>query len=128
MSDHTKVTLRDVEDVAPQFGMPSEMQARFARTALRGDSFGLSLMRLDPGFRQPFGHAHSGQEEVYVVLSGSARVNVAGEVVELAKGDALRIGRDTMRAVEAGPGGVEYLAFGAGDDPQDATMVDGWWG
>jgi hypothetical protein len=32
-----------------------------------------------------------------------------------------------MRAVEAGPEGVEYLAFSAGDDPQDAEMVQGWW-
>jgi hypothetical protein len=22
---------------------------------------------------------------------------------------------------------VEYLAFGAGDDPTDAEMVPGWW-
>lgn len=128
MSDFTKVTLRDVEDAAPKFGMPSQMQARFARNALGADTFGLSLMRLAPGFRQPFGHAHAGQEEVYVVLSGAARVNVAGEIVDLAEGEALRVGRDTMRAVEAGPDGVEYLAFGAGDDPSDATMVDGWWG
>ena len=32
-----------------------------------------------------------------------------------------------MRDVEAGPDGVEYLAFGAGDDPTDAEMVPGWW-
>jgi hypothetical protein len=32
-----------------------------------------------------------------------------------------------MRAVEAGSDGVEYLAFGAGDDPRDADMVQGWW-
>ena len=41
--------------------------------------------------------------------------------------DAIRIGMDTMRDVEAGPEGVEYLAFGAGDDPQDAEMVQDWW-
>ena len=28
-----------------------------------------------------------------------------------------------MRNVEAGPDGVEYIAFGAGDDPHDAEMV-----
>jgi hypothetical protein len=29
--------------------------------------------------------------------------------------------------VEAGPDGAEYIAFGAGDDPQDAEMEQGWW-
>ena len=23
--------------------------------------------------------------------------------------------------------GIEYLAFGAGEDPRDADMVPGWW-
>ena len=128
MSSYTKTNLRQVEDQAPNFGMPSEMQARFARTPLEGKSLGLSLMTLAPGFRIPFGHKHSGQEEVYVVVRGSARIKVEDEVVELAQWDAIRIDENTMRAVEAGPDGVEYLAFGAGDDPRDADMVEGWWG
>jgi hypothetical protein len=32
-----------------------------------------------------------------------------------------------MRNVEAGPEGLEYVAFSAGDDPQDAEMVQSWW-
>jgi hypothetical protein len=32
-----------------------------------------------------------------------------------------------MRNVEGGPDGVEYLAFGAGDDPRDAEMTPSWW-
>jgi hypothetical protein len=32
-----------------------------------------------------------------------------------------------MRQVEAGREGIEYLAFGAGDDPLDAEMAPGWW-
>ncbi|HYT51814.1 MAG TPA: hypothetical protein VEL10_06385 [Gaiellaceae bacterium] len=39
----------------------------------------------------------------------------------------IRFDKNTMRAVEAGPDGVEYLAFGAGDDPRDAEMVQSWW-
>lgn len=118
----------DVEDQAPAFGMPAELEARFARSALGGKTLGLSLMRLAPGFRVPFGHKHSAQEEVYVVLRGSARVKVDDEIVELRERDAIRFDRDTMRAVEAGPEGVEYLAFGAGEDPRDAELVQGWWG
>ena len=128
MGGYTKRNVRsDLEDQAPRFNMPSEMEARFGRTALGGETLGLSLMKLGPGFRVPFGHKHAAQEEVYVVVRGSARVKVEDEVVELAEWDAIRFDKDTMRAVEAGPDGVEYLAFGAGDDPRDAELAPGWW-
>ena len=127
MSNYTKKNLNEVENQAPKFGMPSELEARFARTDLGGETLGLSLMTLAPNFRMPFGHKHEGQEEVYVILRGSARVKVEDEIVELEPYDAIRIGMDTMRGVEAGPEGVEYIAFGAGDDPKDAEMVRDWW-
>jgi mannose-6-phosphate isomerase-like protein (cupin superfamily) len=124
---YTKRNLRDVENQAPKFDMPSEMEARFARSAIEGQTLGLSLFTLAPNFRIPFGHKHAGQEEVYVIVRGSARVKVDDEVVELGQWDAVRFGKDTMRNMEAGPDGVEYLAFGAGDDPRDAEMAPGWW-
>jgi mannose-6-phosphate isomerase-like protein (cupin superfamily) len=127
MSSYTKKNLREVENQAPNFGMPAELEARFARRALDGETLGLSLMTLAPNFRIPFGHKHEGQEEVYVVVRGSARIKVEDDVVELAEWDAIRFPKNTMRDVEAGPDGVEYLAFGAGDDPLDAEMVQGWW-
>ena len=128
MSDYTKANLRaDVVDQAPKFGMPAEMQARFARTPLGGKTLGLSLFKLEPNFRIPFGHKHVDQEEVYVVVRGSARVKVEGKVVELDQWDAIRIDKDTMRDVEAGPDGVEYLAFGAGEDASEVEMVQDWW-
>jgi len=127
MADYTKTNLREVENMAPAFGMPAGLEARFARSALGAETLGVSLMTLSPGFRVPFGHRHACQEEVYVVVRGSARVKVEDELVELGAWDAIRLGRDTMRAVEAGPDGVEYLAFGAGDDARDAELVQGWW-
>jgi mannose-6-phosphate isomerase-like protein (cupin superfamily) len=127
MSVYTKKNLKEVENQAPKFGMPDELDARFARSALGGETLGLSLMKLEPNFRIPFGHKHAEQEEVYVVVRGSARVKVEDEIVELGEWDAIRFDKDTMRQVEAGPQGVEYLAFGAGDDPRDAEMAPGWW-
>ena len=128
MGDYTKVNLRrDVENQAPKFDMPDELQARFARTPLEGETLGLSLMKLDAGVPDPFGHKHPGQEEVYVVVRGSGRVKVEDEIVDLAEWDAIRIGKDTMRNIESGPDGIEFLAFGAGDDPRDAEMEPGWW-
>jgi len=128
MSGYTKKNLKqDVENQAPKFGMPAELEARFARTALGGETLGLSHMKLAPNFRIPFGHKHAGQEEVYVVTRGSARIKVEDEIVELGEWDAIRFDKDTMRAVEAGPDGVEYLAFGAGTDPRDSEVAPGWW-
>jgi mannose-6-phosphate isomerase-like protein (cupin superfamily) len=128
MSGYTKANVReDVENQAPKFGMPEELEARFARTALGGKTLGLSLMTLAPNFRIPFGHRHEHQEEVYVVVRGSGRVKVGDEIVELREWDAIRFDDDTMRNMEAGPDGIEFLAFGAGDDPRDAEMAQGWW-
>ena len=128
MGSYTKKNLRtDVENQAPKFDMPSEIEARFGRGSLDGESLGLSLIKLAPGFRIPFGHKHETQEEVYVVVRGSARIKVEDEIVELAEWDAIRFPKDTMRQMEAGPDGVEYLAFGAGDDPNEAEMAPGWW-
>ena len=127
MGNYKKKNLRDVENMAPKFDMPSEMEARFARTPLEGKSLGLSLFTLEPGFRIPFGHKHEQQEEVYVVVRGSGRVKVEDEIVELGEWDAIRFAKDTMRAMEAGPDGIEFVAFGAGDDPMDAEMVQDWW-
>ncbi len=128
MSGYTRKNLRNVENQAPKFDMPTELEARFARTALGGETLGLSLLTLEPNFRMPFGHKHADQEEVYVVVRGSARINVGSEIVELVAWDAIRFDKNTMRAVESGPDGVEYLAFGAGDDPGDAELVANWWG
>jgi mannose-6-phosphate isomerase-like protein (cupin superfamily) len=128
MADYTITNLReDVDNMAPKFGMPTEMQARFARTPLGGKTLGLSLFKLEPNFRIPFGHKHENQEEVYVVVRGSARVKVGGKVVDVGEWDAIRFDKDTMRDVEAGPEGVEYLAFGAGEDASEVEMVQDWW-
>ena len=61
MGGYSKANLRsDVENQAPKFDMPSEMEARFAR-AVDGETLGLSLFTLAPNFRIPFGHRHTEQ-------------------------------------------------------------------
>jgi mannose-6-phosphate isomerase-like protein (cupin superfamily) len=128
MATYTRVNLKsDVKDMAPEFGMEG-IESRFARTNLDLENSGLSYFRLDGGFRTPFGHVHSEQEEVYVVISGSARVALDDEVVDLSQWDAIRIPSGTMRAMEAGGDGAEILAFGAPNtDNKDAEMQPGWW-
>jgi uncharacterized cupin superfamily protein len=127
MSDYTHKKLPDVEDMAPQFGMPSEMQARFAARPLGLDRTGLTYFRLAPGFRIPFGHRHEDQEEVYVVVRGSARIKVGDDVLELDELDAVRVAGDTIRNLEGGPDGAEVIAFGEHAGQDQSEMVQGWW-
>jgi uncharacterized cupin superfamily protein len=130
MSSHTQISLNDVENQAPNFGFPDDMEARFASGDLGLEQSGAGLVRLKPGFRMPFGHAHSEQEEVYVVTRGSGRLKLDDEVLELKEYDAVRIPAGVMRNTEAGPDGMEYLAFGAPfveDKQAEADLQPGWW-
>jgi mannose-6-phosphate isomerase-like protein (cupin superfamily) len=128
MAGYTRVNLAEVEDMAPKFGLSPGLESRFAREPLELERSGLTLFRLAPEFRTPFGHRHGEQEEIYVVVSGSVRAAVGDEVLELGPWDALRMAPETMRALEGGPEGAEVLAFGAPNTgPGDAEPAPGWW-
>jgi uncharacterized cupin superfamily protein len=128
MSDYTHLNLKDVEDQAPNFGLSPDLEFRMARVGLGLEQSGLSYLRIAPGFRLPFGHKHKNQEEVYVLVNGSARMKIEDEVKELKQWDAVRLHKDTMRTLEAGDQGAELLVVGAPNTgPGDAEMVQGWW-
>jgi mannose-6-phosphate isomerase-like protein (cupin superfamily) len=128
VSGFTRANLLDVEDSAVKFGFSPDLESRFARGALETEQVGISYQRLAPGTRSPFGHHHGQQEEVYVILSGSGRAKLDDEVVQLERFDALRVAPEVTRAFEAGPEGLELLAFGPGTGgTQDAEVVPGWW-
>ena len=108
--------------------MAPDLEARFARDALDAERLALSYQRLAPRFRMPFGHRHSTQEEIYVVLGGSGRVKLDDEVVDVHAWDVVRVAKETMRCFEAGREGLEYLAIGTPKTgPGDADVVQGWW-
>ncbi len=128
MAGYTHLNLKEVEDQAPKFDMSPDMEFRSARVPLEMENAGLSYVRVAPNFRVPFGHNHNVQEEVYVVLKGSARLKLDDDVIELEPLDAVRIHKDTMRNVEGGPEGAELIAFGApSTGPGDGPMTQGWW-
>jgi mannose-6-phosphate isomerase-like protein (cupin superfamily) len=128
MAAYTVVNLMEVEDQAPKFGYAPNLESRFARKSLELENSGLSHYRVAPGYRVPFGHRHTEQEEVYLVVSGSARVKLDDEILELAQWDAVRIPTGVMRSFGAGPDGAEILAFGAPNtDNADIEMEQDWW-
>jgi mannose-6-phosphate isomerase-like protein (cupin superfamily) len=127
MAEYTRAKLTEVENMAPQFGLPPEMQSRFAKRALGLERTGATLFELAPNFRIPFGHRHEAQEEVYVVVEGSVRIKIEDDVLELEQWDAVHVPGDTMRNLEAGPEGAKVLAFGESATQEQSEMVPGWW-
>jgi len=125
---YTVRNLKEVDDAAAAFGLAPDLEARFARKPLESTKVAVSYQRLQPGFRIPFGHKHAAQEEIYIVVAGSATAKLEDETVELGPWDALRVDPDTMRGFEAGPDGVELVAVGGPvGEKNDAEIINGWW-
>jgi mannose-6-phosphate isomerase-like protein (cupin superfamily) len=123
----THRNLDEVDDVAAKHGFGHIGEARFANAALETEQTGVSHHRLRPEARQAFGHRHEEAEEVYVVIAGSGRIKLDDDVVELATLDAVRMSPGVMRALEAGPDGMEVLAFGARNADDRGEVVSEWW-
>jgi mannose-6-phosphate isomerase-like protein (cupin superfamily) len=124
---YTHRNLTEVEDAAEKFGFAETQESHFATAALETEQTGFSLYRLKPGKRQPFGHRHERAEEVYVVLSGSGRMKLDDDVLELEPLDAIRVSGGVTRSFEAGEEGLEILAFGARHDDDRGEIIMGWW-
>jgi hypothetical protein len=129
MTDYTLLNLRtDVEDMAPQYGMGDGIEAHFGRRPLGLAKSGVSYFKLGPDYKLPFGHSHAEQEEIYVVVSGGARLKLDDEEVELKELDAVRIPEGVMRGMAGGPEGAELIAFGAPNtDNKDIEMNPEFW-
>ncbi|MDA8067129.1 MAG: cupin domain-containing protein [Actinomycetota bacterium] len=124
---YTIVNLEEVPDAAPGFGMSDIQQARFAREPLQATDTGLAFHRIQPGRRQGFAHRHRNAEEIYVVLAGSGAVVLDGDVRELTRLDAVRVAPAVLRAFEAGPDGMELLAFGPHHEADGEMVHEGFW-
>jgi mannose-6-phosphate isomerase-like protein (cupin superfamily) len=122
----SQVNLAEVEDAAPAGGFADRWQARVARTALGAQQTGVTHFRLLGGKRSPFVHRHASAEEIYVILSGTGRVKLDDEIIDVRTLDAIRVDPEVARAFEAGSDGLEFLAFGP-HHPADGEPVDDDW-
>jgi mannose-6-phosphate isomerase-like protein (cupin superfamily) len=125
---YTIKNLREAKDHAPDFGYDEVQEARFPGRDLEAKTIGLAHLVVKPGKRQAFAHRHEAAEEVYVVLSGSGRIKLDEEVVELGPLDAVRVAPPVTRAFEAGPQGLEVIAFGPHHEKDgDLVGADEFW-
>jgi mannose-6-phosphate isomerase-like protein (cupin superfamily) len=124
----TKVSLAAVHDAAPGNGFGDRWEARVAREALAAERTGVTFFRLFPGKRSPFTHRHGEAEEIYVVLSGSGRVKLDDQLLDVGPLDSIRVAPATARAFEAGRDGLEFLAFGPHHPGDGEPVEDPWTG
>src|SRR5580765_8794968 len=114
MADYTVAHLkRDVDDQGPNLGLAPNMQLRMARVPLGCENCGVSYISLVPNYRQPVGHRHKVQEEVFVLTSGSGRVKLNDEIFDLEPWAAVRVAPGVLRCFESGPDGAEFIGIGA---------------
>ena len=120
MSNFTIVNLKEIEDSVGD--RAPGVEGRLARSHLDSEHLGVSYFRYAPGTRAAVGHSHREQEEVYLVIGGSGRINLDNQVHELRKWDLVRLSPPVVRAVEAGDDGLELLAIGS-DRPEGGDGV-----
>jgi quercetin dioxygenase-like cupin family protein len=122
MSSFATVNLLEVDDSVGE--RAPGIEGRFARKHLDSRDLGVSHFRYAANLRSPFAHSHGEQEEAYVVVAGSGRVLLDGELLELRQWDVVRVAPEVVRAFEAGPDGMDLIAVG-GPKPEDGDGVLG---
>lgn len=128
MSDYTVVKVSDVPDQGPNLGIAPDVEIRFLRNDLGCADCGVSYARIAPNGKRESGHRHKRQEEIYLLVSGSARIKVGDDIVDLEPWTAVRVPPDTTRALAAGPEGAEFVLVGAPNTgPGDAIDEPEFW-
>ncbi|HEY2182110.1 MAG TPA: hypothetical protein VGH09_10605 [Solirubrobacteraceae bacterium] len=107
MSDYTA---KRIEDMQAGFGGGFVK----ARAELGVTAFGMQVIQLPPGVESypEHDHAETGQEEVFVTLSGSGWMDIEGDRVAMEPQTLIRVGPATKRKVLPGPDGLRMLAIG----------------
>ena len=107
MADYTAKKIGDIEAI---YGGGFKL----ARADLGVESFGMQILEMPPGYADypEHDHAETGQEEVYLILRGSAEIDVEGERVQLDPDTVIRVGPSAKRKITPGDQGVRLLALG----------------
>ena len=103
-----------------------EGQFLYAGKGLKVTAWGMNVLKLPPNWNDYPDHDHAGdgQEEVYVVLQGSAKLEAEGRSWDLAPGTLARVGPRQKRRIVPGDKGAVLLAIGG--TPGKAYELPPW--
>jgi mannose-6-phosphate isomerase-like protein (cupin superfamily) len=123
---YTLKKITDSKDSAPDFGFGEHGQMHMCADDFDARDTGFTYHRMNPNVHSGFGHRHENAEEVYVVLSGSGRVKLDDEIIEIERLDTIRVAPEVWRSFSAGPEGLEAIAFGP-RHANDGEVDPQWW-
>jgi mannose-6-phosphate isomerase-like protein (cupin superfamily) len=105
----TDYTVKRIDEMEASFGGSFKR----ARAELGVTAFGMQVIDIPANVDAypEHDHTHDDQEEVFVVLSGSATIEVDGERVELTPDVIIRVGREAKRKIVTGDQPLRVLAL-----------------
>ena len=111
------VTHMRIEDIEPYSGKSTIPGIKFrpAGRALGVTAWGMNVVDMEGGCTGYPEHEHSkdGQEEVYVVLRGSATMRLDAAIVSLKPGSMIRVAPSQRRKIIPDVDGVTLLVIGS---------------
>jgi quercetin dioxygenase-like cupin family protein len=128
MSGYQVVTLDEVPDWLGDY--PGEM--RGITYSIGAEQVALTYRRMPQhtGSKGSYGHRHREQEELYLVLAGKLQFKLGDDIVEAARGTAIRVPPEVVRGVwNDEPEDAELVIVSKKiDDAQgDTEQVEGFW-
>ena len=88
--------------------------ANLVRQGMGLSAFGVQIMNLPPDYEtKSHNESDSGQEELYVGLSGAGWVVVEGERIQLDPEHLVAVGASLERVLASGPEGLRVLCVGS---------------
>lgn len=99
------------------------------RKKLQLEGVALGLIHLPANEGYTFTHSHREQEEVYLVIEGSGCMSVNDTIIELVRGDCVRVAASANRALKAHGNGLLAVCCGAvpmgyPKNPESRYMID----
>ncbi|MBI3992180.1 MAG: hypothetical protein HY342_02820 [Candidatus Lambdaproteobacteria bacterium] len=111
------VTVKHVDELAHYDGPHALAGIKFCYAAkgLGVTAWGMNVLKLAPNVTNYPAHDHlkDGQEEVYVLLEGTATLRAGGQSWPLSPGSMARVGPGEKRTLLPGGQGATVLAIGA---------------
>ena len=83
------------------------------RGKLNLQAVALGFINLPANEGYTFTHSHAEQEEVYITINGTGAMQINDEIIDLRKGDVVRVSPTAKRALKAKEAGMFVICSGA---------------